>query len=242
MKIFLLQEWTKYMQYLRLLLFRHSSLFPPASVPAEMSILSKNLQPSDQRIKIAYADHVKVRVAEAYGSVQASFQLLEIPALPCETDINLHLPLTMRPYCAHAHALTQHYPSLSKDFSTCSLSHVLSSKKDSVPKKWRFPNETKRDDASERLGRIRGAMAASAADSFPVRSHNIRGFMVEPNLEYVRSEPLKFLIRIAAEMIEQSPQSLLGEIMYLEILLYPDNEDCRIQGGKAARAIDKLRN
>jgi hypothetical protein len=181
----------------------------------------------------------------SYENLQRSFQRLELPSNE-QDEMNIILPPNLRPFRSHGAVLGDHYPSLLQEFDSFSLSHltptVKTKDRHSLPADWTMNDDEMTPDALGHLGRIKAAQAAAFHDSYPVRAYNIRGCTVEPSLDFVQSESLKFLIEIAAEMIEQQPESLLGEVMYLEMALYPRNPDCRWTGGKAFSAVQKLRH
>ncbi|OQV14263.1 hypothetical protein BV898_11500 [Hypsibius exemplaris] len=234
--LFNFQEWCKHIQYRRHVFFRHCPTFRFCSVPASLSLVA-------QRLKRNRPDHAgatvkEVIVSDAYTNLQCALQKLELPDT-CD-DYDTVLPPTLRPYRAHAVALSDKYRALNREFDDESLFHVMSSRKVTFPKQWTLKDEATRSDALRHLGCIRSAQAAARHDFYPLRSYNIRGTTVEPNMDFVPAESLRFVIDVAAEMIEQPPGALLGQLLYLEIGMFPRNVDC-VAVGKGFHAIERIR-
>lgn len=86
------------------------------------------------------------------------------------------------------------------------------------------------DSAKGCLGRIAGAQEEAINAMFPLRAHSALGGQKCAVMNNVPSASTRGLIRVCAEMIELPPESLLGEVLFLEMVSFPDNRMCNNTG------------
>ncbi|XP_055337645.1 uncharacterized protein LOC129587768 isoform X2 [Paramacrobiotus metropolitanus] len=227
-QLFDFDKWMKYMSARRLHLFRHTVLFGESCPAPSLAVMKRNSSPADPVEKESDSSE------QCHQGLQSAFsQQLRDNREPKADDLIL-LPPTYRPFRAHSEALSSKYLVLLTDFKDHQLRHLLPNK--AVPKGWKVVDE-ETEKAESCLGRIQAAQNGCDDLAFPLRAHSYRGGTSEHQLCHLNSESMKWLIRVCAEMIEQSPESLLGQLYYLELGLFPRNPVC----GKLGKAFSRIK-
>ncbi|GAU92772.1 hypothetical protein RvY_04812 [Ramazzottius varieornatus] len=226
-------EWKQHLDARRIVLGRFTNITPASSVSSRLGMLSK------KTMSWGKMEEDRQHPAD-YVTLQKSFQN-DNHCRPYRPSMKLKdygkfvlLPPTLRPYRAHAEALADTSDALSLEFGQFSLSHVLIDEvlasKGHLPREWKVLEEENRYECLKCLGRLKAAQVVCYNEAYPLRAHNNRTGTNFAQVKFVRSDTMQWLIRVMADMIEQDPKALLGEIMYLEMGLYPHNNFCRAYG------------
>lgn len=146
----------------------------------------------------------------------------------------VQVPPTLRPFRAHAQELENLYPVLSSDFSICSISHLIQ-----TDRRGMLYGNVPVEAVEPCLSKINRIQAEGFSTMFAVRTYNIREEMrTLPALELLPSAILRWLVYVSAEIIEHRPESLLGEIMFLELVMFPGA--VKTNQAKLNQQLDKI--
>ncbi|GAU90111.1 hypothetical protein RvY_02577 [Ramazzottius varieornatus] len=213
--------WHQHLMHRRAVLFRHTFLSRQnRNSAAHVNFTERNHIPSSvYELRRPPRGAIKNRqVATMYHDLRFRLQR-DLPKPVNEgAQVFIDLPVPARPYRAHTEALSQHYPELAVDFSKHTIKHSLSEGIEG----WVGPHERKREDILVEVAALQLARADAYKDMrlirhFKNRDENRKVLVDEENLPRV----VRDLIRTMADMIDQFPGYLVGNLVYLELAFFP---------------------
>ena len=202
-------DWISHISYRRLHLFTHTTVMKNRSTSMSVRFVEKNILNERRILKWArlrqnlYAD-------ENYKDLQNSLQ--EVRVSKFSKEICIDVPVSNRPFRAHTESLVDLYPVIGVDYSRTSLEPVLCRE---------VPLLENNMWAKRCLKSIRKAQTEFATTSSFIGARNIRlATQQKLCMNLVSSSVLRWLITVCAEMIEQEPLTLLGQLVAIEPLFH----------------------
>ncbi|XP_055328452.1 uncharacterized protein LOC129581420 [Paramacrobiotus metropolitanus] len=211
--VFSLAEWIDYINLRRIALFKHTSLLQSCDGIAMMEFMREQAD-WHKGIKKGILEN-NTQYEKVYGDLSRAFK--DSRGVNDLVSRFVTVPVTLRPFRACTQELAVLHPDLACDFSSHSISYLFANDSNWLP---RGMPDGEAKEILQSLKNIHLAGVENCRKSITLRSQVMVNESHEKlPLRYL-PQPLRWLLTTCAEIIEQNPASLLGQVLLMEESLY----------------------